>query len=270
MSDPEAVRRFEHAAWQRAASRYEASFAGATRPFVGKLLDAAEVRAAQSVLDVACGTGLAAAGAAGRGATARGVDFSPAMLEVARARHPAIQFDHGDAEALPYPDASFDAVVSSFGLHHVPRPVLALRETHRVLVPGGRVAFSVWAAPSENLAWKLVFDAIARCGDNGPLQAPAPGGGFRTPDDCRLALEEAGFVETGVNTNRSAWHHANGRALLDALRAGTARMGALIRSRAADAIPAIAAEIDRLAVPYRDAEGLAIPIAAYVAFGRKG
>src|ERR1700710_777232 len=155
MADFEAIRAFEHAGWERAAGGYEASFATATRQFIPALLDAAAVGAGRSVLDVACGPGFVAAGAAERRAEVRGLDFSAAMLAVARDRHPGLVFDQGDAEALPYPDACFDAVVSNFGIHHVPRPILALRQAHRVLRSGGLLAFTIWAAPSENIAWKL-------------------------------------------------------------------------------------------------------------------
>src|ERR1700693_1356051 len=100
MSDASAIRAFEHAGWERAANRYEASFATATRQFIPALLDAAAVAPGQSVLDVACGPGFVAAGAAERGANPRGLDFSAAMLAVARGLYPAIAFDQGDAEAL--------------------------------------------------------------------------------------------------------------------------------------------------------------------------
>jgi SAM-dependent methyltransferase len=269
MGDPEAIRAFEHAGWERAAHGYEASFATATRQFIPALLDAAAVGAGQSVLDIACGPGFVAAGAAERGAAVRGLDFSAAMLGIARARHPGIVFDQGDAEALPYPDRCFDAVVSNFGIHHVPQPILALRQAHRVLGSGGLLAFTIWAAPAENIAWKLVFDAVGRHGDMTASGAPVPGGGFGTPAACATALELAGFTGTGSRKLTGLWRQADGRALLGALRSGTARMAALIEAQTTDAIPAIIADIDREAAAYRDANGLAIPIAAFVAYGRK-
>src|SRR6266851_2404088 len=105
--DPQAIRAFEHAGWQRAAPRYGGTFAAATRGFIAALLDAARVGLHTRVLDVACGPGYVAAAAAARGAGAAGVDFSPAMLAVARAAHPRIEFAAGDAEALAHPDDSF-------------------------------------------------------------------------------------------------------------------------------------------------------------------
>jgi SAM-dependent methyltransferase len=269
VADREAIRAFEHAGWERAAAGYEASFATATRQFIPALLDAAEIGEGRAVLDVACGPGMVAAAAAARGAKVRGLDFSASMLGVARARHPGIPFDQGDAEALAYPDGSFDAVVSNFGIHHVPRPILALEQAYRVLRSGGLLAFSIWAAPAENIAWKLVFDAIRRCGDISASRAPAPGGGFGTPTDCATALEVAGFDGIGIQQVSGVWRQAEGRALLAALRSGTARMAALIESQPVAAMPSIVADIDRASVCYADQGGLGIPLAGFVARGTK-
>lgn len=265
--DPEAIRAFEHARWERAASVYSASFGVATRLFCEPLLDAAGVGAGTQVLDLACGPGVVAGMAAARGAVVCGLDFSAAMLAEARATHRSVQFVGGDAEAVPLPDASFDAVVSNFGLHHVPRPALALAEARRVLRPGGRVAFTFWAGHAENIAWKLVFNAVRRCGDPAASDAPAPGGGFGTTQDCLDALAAAGFAEVGGRLAHRVWRHADAAALVAALRAGTARMAAMIEGQSAGALPAIVADIEQNAAGYRDAAGLALPIAAVVAEG---
>ena len=113
-----------------------------------QLVDFAEVAPQQRVLDVACGTGVVAITAARRGAQVRGIDLTPALL--GRARQNAslagvgIEFVEGDAEALPYPDGSFDVVLSQFGHIFAPRPHVATSEMLRVLRPGGRIAFSTW------------------------------------------------------------------------------------------------------------------------------
>ena len=185
--DPEAVRAFELARWQQAASAYEASFATATKQFIDPLLDAVNIGPGTRLLDIACGPGLVTGRAKLRGALSRGLDFSPAMLAIARLRNPAISFDEGDAEALPYPDHAFDAAVSNFGIHHVPRPQLALREAHRVCVC--ELAVSV-GRHSDNIGWKLLFDAIARHGDPSASDAPLPGGGFRGAEQCAEALRK--------------------------------------------------------------------------------
>jgi ubiquinone/menaquinone biosynthesis C-methylase UbiE len=265
---PEAVRAFEHAGWQRAASSYGSSFAHATSPFVAPLLEAAGISTGQHVLDVACGPGYLAAAAAGRGATARGLDFSAEMVGIARGIHPDIVVTEGDAEDLPYPDGTFDAVISSFGVHHVPRPELALAECRRVLKPGGHMAFTVWATPDENIAWSLVFDAIARHGDRSTAQTPPPGLLSRI-DQCVRALEAADFVDNSAEIVRAEWFLPDAQALIAALSAGTVRMAALISAQEPSALAAIAGDIDSQAERFRRGQNLAIPIAAVLARGRK-
>jgi SAM-dependent methyltransferase len=267
--DPEAIRAFEHARWERAAGVYGATFAGATRPFIEALLDAAQVARGTRMLDIACGPGFLTSAGRARGAVARGLDFSPAMLEIARARDTEVRFDEGDAEALPYVDASFDSVVANFGIHHVPRPWFALNESYRVLRQSGRVAFSFWAEPAENVAWGLVFDAVRRHGDRAAAQVPAPGGGFDTAAQCADALRAAGFADCTTQRMYATWRHRDARALVAALQGGTARMAALLEAQRPDATAAIVADIAARAECYRDADGIAVPIAAVIACGVK-
>lgn len=100
------------------------------------------------LLDVACGNGNLAIVAARIGATATGVDIAPNLLEEGRERAKVegltVQFDEGDAEQLPYPDANFDVVVSMFGAMFAPRPELAAAELVRVCRSGGRIAMANW------------------------------------------------------------------------------------------------------------------------------
>ena len=191
------------------------------------------------------------------------------MLAIARMRNPAISFDEGNAEALPYPDLAFDVAVSNFGIHHVPRPQLALREAHRVLREGGRVAFSFWADHSDNIGWKLLFDAIARHGDPSASDAPLPGGGFRGAEQCAEALRTAGFADCTTQLVNATWHHADARALVASLQAGTARMAAMIEAQDPTAMPAIIADIEANAAEHHTADGIAVPIAAVIAAGRR-
>jgi SAM-dependent methyltransferase len=267
--DPEALRAFEHLRWQEAASLYETTFAGATRPFIEPLLDAAAVAPGMRLLDIACGPGFVASAAVARGAVVHGLDFSSAMLAVARSREPAATFDAGDAESLPYADATFDAVVANFGVHHVPRPLFALREAHRVLRPDGRVAFSFWAEPTDNIAWKLVFDAIARHGDRAAARTPPPGGGFGTSEQCIEALRVAGISDCATATVRATWSHIDAGSLVTALRTGTARMAAMLEAQNPDALRAITADIAENAERYRNSGHLAVPVAAVIASGVK-
>ena len=106
------------------------------------------VKPGSKVLDVACGTGNLALPAARLGADVTGVDIAPNLVEQARANAAReglkAQFDEGDAEALPYADASFDTVVTMYGAMFAPRPELVAAELLRVTRPGGRIAMGNW------------------------------------------------------------------------------------------------------------------------------
>jgi SAM-dependent methyltransferase len=111
-----------------------------------------EVAPGAQVLDLACGTGNLSIPLARRGARVTGVDIAPNLLEQARERareeNLEISFEEGDAEQLPYPDASFDAVVSMFGAMFAPQHELVVAECARVLKPGGMLAMANWTPGS--------------------------------------------------------------------------------------------------------------------------
>lgn len=111
-------------------------------------IERSNLQAETRVLDVACGTGNLALPAARRGAVVTGVDIAPNLIEQARANAEAeklkIQFDVGDAEDMPYADASFDAVVTMFGAMFAPRPDKTAAELKRVCRAGGLIAMGNW------------------------------------------------------------------------------------------------------------------------------
>jgi demethylmenaquinone methyltransferase / 2-methoxy-6-polyprenyl-1,4-benzoquinol methylase len=116
--------------------------------------DLARVGPGSRALDVATGTGDLAIELARRGASVTGVDFASAMLEVARAKAPGIGFELGDALALPYEDARFDAVTVGFGARNFADLDRGLREMARVARPGGRVVVLEITAPRQApLSW---------------------------------------------------------------------------------------------------------------------
>jgi ubiquinone/menaquinone biosynthesis C-methylase UbiE len=267
--DPEAVRAFEHAGWERAAAQYNATFAPASAGFVDALLDAAGVGVATRLLDVCCGTGVVTVAAAGRGADARGVDFSAAMLGEARRAHAQLRFDEGDAEALPYADGSFEVVVSNFGIHHIAHSDRAMAEARRVLRPGGRLAITNWATPAENIAWRLLFDAIRAHGDLQAANAPPSGGNLQTPEAALRLLAEAGFTKCQAEVIPREWLVSGPGDLIAALARGTVRTAALINAQSAEARPRIEDAIATAAASYRRGEGYAVPIAAILASGTR-
>jgi ubiquinone/menaquinone biosynthesis C-methylase UbiE len=112
------------------------------------LCETADLQAGWRVLDVATGSGNAAIAAARRGCEAVGVDYVPALLERGRLRAEVerldVEFLDGDAEDLPFPDASFDAVISIYGVMFAPDHRRAASELARVCRPGGRIALASW------------------------------------------------------------------------------------------------------------------------------
>jgi len=267
--DPESVRAFEHAGWQQAAAGYDATFARATAQFVDVLLDAAGVAEGSQVLDLCCGTGLVTAAASCRGAVPTGLDFSSAMLAEARRAYPHLRFDEGEAEALPYPDLSFDAVVANLGIHHIPRPDKAIGEALRVLRPGGRLTFTSWAAPVDNVAWRILFDAVRAHGDVAAAKAPPSGGNLGTSEAVLLLLQNAGFAVCRAASVHREWLVKEPRDIVVALARGTVRTAAVIAAQRAAALPAIEAAVTEAAAPYRRGDGFAVPIVAILAYGVK-
>jgi ubiquinone/menaquinone biosynthesis C-methylase UbiE len=113
-----------------------------------RLVDIAEVSAGHQVLDVATGAGNAALPAAGAGAIVTALDITPALLRIGSDRASAAGLDvewvHGDAQALPFADASFDRVLSSVGVQFCADHDAAAAELVRVCRPGGRIALIAW------------------------------------------------------------------------------------------------------------------------------
>lgn len=177
-------------AMQREAWALFSPLATFTTPPAASLVEYAGVQKGQELLDVACGTGVVAVTAAQRGARVRGLDLSPVLLEDARKNAEVvgaqIEFVEGDAEALPYADATFDVVLSQFGHMFAPRPEVVIREMLRVLKPGGRIAFSTW--PPELFIGRM-FALVARYLPPPPGVAPPPAWG--DPSVVRERLGEA-------------------------------------------------------------------------------
>lgn len=137
---------------------------GTTLQIVGETLcEAAGIAAGERVLDVACGNGNAALAAARRFAHVTGIDYVPALLERADARARAdglaLELRHADAEALPFEDGAFDAVLSTFGVMFTPDQARAAEELLRVCRPGGRIALACWTP--DGFIGK-VFQAVGR------------------------------------------------------------------------------------------------------------
>jgi len=264
----EAFSEFEHRGWQHVAERYDSTWASSTRQFIPPLLDAAQVGPDMALLDVGCGPGYVSAAAAERGARAIGLDFSSEMLAIARKKFPGIEFREGDAQNLPFVDASFDRVLANFSFLHLADPERACAEACRVLKSGGRLAFSTWARKEENPFLQLVDDAIQAHAD---LEVDLPPGPpyylFENEEEFRSALNRAGFDGASMKfkVHRIEWQVPSARFIFEAeLKAGV-RTAGLLAKQTPEVLRAIQSDLEASIQKYAKGDGsFSLPKTAYL------
>jgi SAM-dependent methyltransferase len=143
--DIQSIRARQKATWESGDFGQVAKY---IMPLAEQFMSRIELRPGMRVLDAACGTGNLAVIAARRGCTTKGLDIASNLVAQARERAGAesldIEFTEGDAESMPYPDASFDAVVSMYGVMFAPQPDRVASELIRVTKPGGLIAMANW------------------------------------------------------------------------------------------------------------------------------
>jgi SAM-dependent methyltransferase len=139
-------------------------------PLFGAALDAARVTSGTRLLDAGCGAGLLALLAGLRGAKVAALDAAPALLAIVRQRLPGADVREGDLEALPFADASFDAVTAVNSLFYAEDMAAAMREFARVVRPGGRVVVTAWGPPERCEFLTAVMPTLR------PLMPPPPPG----------------------------------------------------------------------------------------------
>jgi SAM-dependent methyltransferase len=269
--DADAFNAFEAAGWQRQAAGYDDFFGPITMRLIEPLLDAAEVGRGARLLDVASGPGYVAAKAAERGASVGGVDIAEAMISLAHRLHPELEFRSGDAEALPFPDGSFDAVVGNFVMLHLGRPEQAAAEFARVLTAGGRVGLTVWDAPERARLLGVLIDAVATVGASPPQDIPAGPPIFRFSDDGEFArlLRSQHLDDIEVRTIAFTHHVPSPDALWRGLLGGTVRVSALIRRQPSEMQRQIRDAFDRIVRQYAVGARLNLPVSVKLASARK-
>jgi SAM-dependent methyltransferase len=192
------------------------------------------------------------------------------MIAQARGRLPLLTFQEGDAEALPFDAASFDVVVMNFGLLHLARPDAALAEALRVLRPGGRYGFTVWAAPERAVAFGIALRAIETFGNRDvPLPEGPPFFRFSDAAETRRTLESIGFTSVEIRELPLTWRPASADAVFEALSRGGVRTAAVLRSQTPAALAAIRDAVGRGIEVYARDGRFEVPMPAILASATK-
>jgi SAM-dependent methyltransferase len=242
-----------------------------------RLLDLAAAAPGERVLDVACGTGVVARGAAARvgpDGAVTGTDLNQEMVSFAEATAstsdlPApIRWYVADAAELPVPDESFDLACCQQGLQFFDDQPAVVRELHRVLVPGGRVALAVWRPLEQHPVFDSLVDALGR--HAGVEAAAMMRGPFSGPgrDALRQLLVDGEFGDVHLTTVVLTVRFASVAAFLEEEEVSTplaGPVGALAADRRAD----LDAALEYALAGHVDDQGLVFPMSTWVATARR-
>lgn len=218
---------WERESWEVRAAAYAERVGRLTTGAISALLDAAAVGAGTRLLDVATGPGFVAEAALARGALVTAVDQSEAMVREFGRRLPGVEVRCAPAESMGLPKASYDAVVAGFLLNHLARPRAVMTQLVRVLVPGGRVAMSVWDVPAANRAMGLVGEVVTALGIRGVIPPGPESTAYADHAAFAGLLEAAGLAQ--VQVQRTTWtFEAEPGEWFDTVAAAMPRSGAVL------------------------------------------
>jgi SAM-dependent methyltransferase len=244
------------------------------------LLEAAQAKPGERVLDIGCGTGVTTqpyAEAVGPTGHVTAADISQPMLDAARQRIEAaglrnVELLLADAQVHPFPPAAFDLLTSRLGVMFFADPVAAFSNLILALRPGGRLCMAVWAPLAENVHWQIPFEiAVRHLGPPAPQSAHAPGPhAFGDRDYLRGILNSAGFADIAITPKH--FHVRGGTAAAMAEHVG--QFGAVQRlmdEKGADAATreAIIKDAETAFAAYATADGVRLPATFLLVTGHR-
>lgn len=192
-------------------------------PWARNLLTRTDLKPGNRLLDLACGTGIVARLAAEEGVPVIGGDINPGMLAVAtdRAEGLHVVFQQADAQALPFEDGSFDALICQQGLQFFPDRTVAIAECLRVLRPGGRAVFCTARSLDENPLMRSQVAAFGSHLGEDTTMAIRAVCGFTDSDEMRALFEHAGFSPVKIEKVVLDLVAPDGRAFIDGMMKST-------------------------------------------------
>lgn len=241
-------------------------------PWARDLVERAAPGPGTRILDVACGTGVVTRllpPRVGPGGRVVGLDLNPGMLAAARAATPdaAIEWLEGSVQAIPLPDGTFDIVLCQQGLQFFPDKAAALREMHRVLVPGGRLLIAVWKSSAHCPGFAALERALAKY--VGVDAAKLPPFAFGDRAALRGVIAGAGFRDLIIRAEVKMTRFPSPEAFFRAITAGAPAMLGLLGQLSEPQRRELISEINETLALHLDDTGLAFPQPAHLATARK-
>jgi ubiquinone/menaquinone biosynthesis C-methylase UbiE len=240
-----------------------------TALWAADLADQAALRPGERVLDVACGTGVVARGAAERvGSTGRvaALDINPGMLAVARSLQTTtgapIEWHEGSVLALPFPDSAFDVVLCQLGLQFFPDRPAALREIRRVLVPAGRLALNVFGLIEHNPATHALANALDRHVGPEASVAKRTEHALADTEELHTLVAGVGFRDVVIRTARKLVRFPSPADYVRVQLAATPLASLIAQQDAAREdrlVGALIEDVGAALTPYLGADGLTFP-----------
>lgn len=236
---------------------------------VAKVLTVRAAAPGQKVLDLCCGQGTLTAMLCEAGADVTGLDFSPAMLARAARTAPAAALREGDAAALPFEAASFDAVVCNFGMMHLPRQPRVLSEIRRVLRPDGCFVMATWVGPEASPAFGAVLGAIKTHADLSAAPVQPDLFAFARRETAQEMMTGAGLRMTAHEVVTPAYTLSAPEELFEIFATATVGVAMLLKSQSQQVVDAIRSQVaDTLARNHAADAGYHVPVPVAVITAR--
>jgi ubiquinone/menaquinone biosynthesis C-methylase UbiE len=270
--DPKSYTRQLRQNWNSVAPQYRRISEDYFRSVAHAFVDFTALKPRQSVLDVACGPGTAtteAVKAVGRAGKVVGVDLSFEMLKLAGEKLGTVDLREMSAEALDFPQGTFDAVICQLGLMLFAEPETAMKEMVRVTKPGGKVSCLVQGTPDKMLFTSLVLKTMVRHAPELKTQGGPSLYAYGPEGVLERALTQAGLARVRSGRLTGTYPFDSPEIYWEILTTGGGRTGSMLKSLPAEKRAAIRNEVLATAETYRKGRRLEIPFEFVMAQGVK-
>jgi ubiquinone/menaquinone biosynthesis C-methylase UbiE len=238
------------------------------------LVDSAAIEPGETILDIACGTGIVArhaAAATGPGGAVTGLEINRAMLDVARRLAPsdgaAMRWIEADAADMKLPDDAFDVVLCQQGVQFFKQREAALAGMRRVLKPGGRLLFTVWRPLRHAIGHDAVADAVEKHVGAEAAETRRTPFHMENREQLRELLTGAGFTDVAITIAAALVRFDSARDLVESMMQGTP-LAPYMADAGPETVAKVIAMVEARTADHLDDSGLAFPMQSWLATGR--